>query len=193
LHGDSTRPRAPKNCCPSASASDPSARSSPGTAGRRLPSSAAAPIRASARASASGRARSQGLHLRGPSRSRTCQRAMSIGRLPTGRAAPPARARARTRAHADWSGLETCRGHTNPHEHVRRSGAWSPWHLLDASVRGSPDSGDGGVSRVVGEVLRLPTEGPLHAVRQVGVTPVEHLLEEVDEQLDPFARNALLV
>ncbi len=45
----------------------------------------------------------------------------------------------------------------------------------------------------VGEVPRLSAEGLLHAVRQVGVAPVEHLREEVDEQLDPVAWYALLV
>ena len=53
-----------------------------------------------------------------------------------------------------------------------------------------PHAGGGRLPRVVGEIPRLPAERPLHAVRQVGVASVEYLLEEVDEQLDPFARNS---
>ena len=49
-----------------------------------------------------------------------------------------------------------------------------------------------GVPSEVGEVLRLPPEGALHAVRQVGVAPVEHLAEQVGEQVDELARYALL-
>ena len=69
----------------------------------------------------------------------------------------------------------------------------APTVPLDAGERRSPDAGGSGVARVVGEVPRLPAERPLHAVRQLGIAPVEHLLEEVDEQLDPFARNSLRI
>src|SRR4051794_31396681 len=49
-----------------------------------------------------------------------------------------------------------------------------------------------GLSGVLREVAWLASERPLHAVGQPGVAPIEHLAEQVREQSDDLAGNALL-
>jgi hypothetical protein len=103
----------------------------------------------------------------------------------------PRRAALRIRRGTGRLGERSQVGRARPgNARTRRIG---PYASLHPSGGRSPYAGGGDVARVVGEVLRLTAERPLDAVRQVGVAPVEYLLEEVDEELDPFARNPLLV
>jgi hypothetical protein len=51
-----------------------------------------------------------------------------------------------------------------------------------------PDPGGGGLAGELGEVAGLAAECALHAVGETGVSPVEHLAEEVGEQLDHLCR-----
>ena len=60
---------------------------------------------------------------------------------------------------------------------------------IPVSEDGVPDAGGGGVSCVVAEVPRLPPERALDPVGQVGVAPVEHLAEQVGQQVDDVGRQ----